>query len=265
MYNNTNIFLILQQFRIIPQHVGKSLIWIEKYFYIWGIIRRKVNPPGDILPLSLLICGIHPHVLAKNRPDSEFHKLKAKLEEYPQAVGIGEIGLDYSTTCRCLHSIIAQHVGRRKSLPSIRLMLQLAKQLGTVIILHVRSISKDNTGKAAKDVLNILRELGLQEAPIHRHCFIGGTEEYKDWNSTLPNCFFSLSSKSVSDSRTIACLKSVGKHDRLLLETDSPYLDEHPYLTYKNGETAAQFMGLPTMELVKLCNRNATRLYNLPW
>ena len=101
MYNNTNIFLILQQFRIIPQHVGKSLIWIEKYFYIWGIIRRKFNPPGDILPVLLLICGIHPHVLAKNRPDSEFHKLKAKLEEYPQAVGIGEIGLDYTTTCRC--------------------------------------------------------------------------------------------------------------------------------------------------------------------
>ena len=138
-------------------------------------------------------------------------------------------------------------------------MLQLTKQLGKVIILHARSISKDDTGKSAKDVLKILCELGLQEAPIHRHCFIGGIEEYKDWSSILPNCFFSLSSKSVSDSRTIACLKSVGRPHRLLLETDSPYLDENPYLTYKNGETASQFMGLPTMELVKVCIGNNDR------
>ena len=120
-------------------------------------------------------------------------------------------------------------------------MLQLAKQLRKVIILYARSISKDNTGKAAKDVLKILCELGLQEAPIYRQCFIGGIEEYKDWSSTLLNCFFSLSRKSVSDSRTTACLKSVGRPNRLILETDSPYLDENPYLMYKNRETDIQF------------------------
>ena len=138
--------------------------------------------------------GIHPHVLAKNRAESEFHKLKAKLEAYPQAIGIGEIGIDHTTTCRC--STFHNRVTCRKAKIDttqhrfLLLVLQLAKQLGKVITLHVRSISKDKTGKAAKEALKILCELGLQEAPNHRHCFIGGIEEYKDWSSTLPNCFF---------------------------------------------------------------------------
>ena len=105
----------------------------------------------------------------------------------------------------------------------------------------------------------------MQEQPIHRHCFDGGVEEYTTWSSALPNCYFSLSSKSISDDKTLACLKSVGRPNRLLLETDSPYLDKNPYLSYKNGEKAAQEMGLSTMELVRACNRNAARLYNLPW
>ena len=50
------------------------------------------------------------------------------------------------------------------------------------------------------------------------------------------HCYLSLSSKSISDDRTCACLKSVGRPNRLLLETDSPYLDKNPYLLYKNGE-----------------------------
>ena len=45
--------------------------------------------------------GIHPHVLAKNRPLSELKKLERLLEDYPEAVGIGEIGIDHTTRCKC--------------------------------------------------------------------------------------------------------------------------------------------------------------------
>ena len=38
---------------------------------------------------------IHPHVLAKNRPEIEFQKLKRKLEDYPEAIGIGKVGRPY--------------------------------------------------------------------------------------------------------------------------------------------------------------------------
>ena len=41
-----------------------------------------------------LALGIHPHVLAKNGPEMKFQKLKRKLEEYPKAIAIGEVGID---------------------------------------------------------------------------------------------------------------------------------------------------------------------------
>ena len=214
--------------------------------------------------------GIHPHVLVKNRPLSEFKKLERLLEDYPEAVGIGEIGIDHTTRCKCsaLHN---KERCREEKLETqrqfLRLVLPLAKRLGKVIVLHVRSKDKDKDATAAKETLQMLVDFGLQEAPIHRHCFIGGVEEYNDWSSKLPNCFFSLSSKSVKDSKTVACLRSVGRLDRLILETDSPYLvkTERPWMAYNNGETAAQIMGIPTLELVRVCNRNAAKLYNLPW
>ena len=163
--------------------------------------------------------------------ESEFARLKARLEEYPQAVGIGEIGIDLTTTCKCPNyhnraTCRQEKIETQKRF--LRLTLQLAKGLGKVIVLHVRNTKKCNT--ASEYVLKLLEELGMQEQPIHRHCFVGGVEEYTAWSSTLPNCYFSLSSKSISDDKTLACLKSVGRPNRLLLETDSPYLDKNPYL-----------------------------------
>ena len=84
--------------------------------------------------------GIHPHVLDKNRAESEFARLKKRLEEYPQAVGIGEIGIDLTTTCKCptYHN---RATCRKEKIDTqkrfLRLALQLAKELGKVIVLHV--------------------------------------------------------------------------------------------------------------------------------
>ena len=214
--------------------------------------------------------GIHPHVLAKNRPEMEFQKLKRKLEEYPEAIGIGEVGIDHTARCNCSEShdkgrCRAEKIETQRQF--LRLALSLAKQLGKVIVLHIRSENHDMEAKAAQQALEIILDLGLQEAWIHRHCFVGGVEEFNQWSSLLPNCFFSLSRKSVADSRTQACLMSAGRPDRFLLETDSPYLDKHerPWMAYENGVKAAEIMGIPKMELVRVCNKNAAKMYSLPW
>ena len=60
---------------------------------------------------------------------------------------------------------------------------------------------------------------------------------------------------------------SAGRPDRFLLEMDSPYLDkyERPWMAYKNGVKAAEIMCIPTMELVRVCNKNAAKMYSLTW
>ena len=103
-----------------------------------------------------------------------------------------------------------------------------------MIVLHVHDEEKSNI--ASEYELDLLIELGLDKAPNHRHCFVGGIEEYTDWSSKLPNCYFSLSSRLISDPQILACLKSVGRPDRLHLET--PSLDRNPYLSYMNGENS---------------------------
>ena len=136
-----------------------------------------------------------------------------------------------------------------------------------MIVLHIRSENNDIEAKAAQQALEIIMDLGLQEAWIHHHCFVGGVEEIYQWSSLLPNCFFTLFRKSVADSRTQASLMSGGRPHRFLLETDSPYLNKHerPSMAYENGVNAAENMGIPTMELVRVCNKNAANMYSLPW
>ena len=52
-----------------------------------------------------------------------------------------------------------------------------------------------------------------------------------------------------------------GRPDSFLLETDSPHLDKHerPWMAYVNGVKAAKIMGIPTMELVRVCNKMLPR------
>ena len=83
----------------------------------------------------------------------EFRKLERKLEEYPKAIGIGEIGIDHTTRCKCC----AFHNKDCCREEKIETQCQFL-HLGKVIVLHVRS--HDN--------------LGLQQAPIQRHCIMGG-------------------------------------------------------------------------------------------
>lgn len=209
--------------------------------------------------------GIHPHVIAKGMATFLFNKLKKQFEEYPQAVGIGEISLDLTSACKCRQTHDAEQCRQGKfgaQRRFLRLALQMAKQLGKVIVLHVRDFG---TGEAAKEVLSLLLELGLSNAPIHRPCFIGGEDEYKQWSNSLPNCYFSLSAKSLKDRNTVAWLLLLERPDRLIIETDSPYLANNPWIAYSVAEGAAQRIGIPTIELLRACNRNVARLYSLPW
>ena len=127
--------------------------------------------------------------------------------------------------------------------------------------MHVR----DNcNGKAAEKVLSLLKEYGLQNARIHRHCFVGKEEEYQDWRKTLPYCYFSISRKSLRDIGTATWFLLGENKDRLILETDAPYFDEkQPVTVYDVAVGAARKIGMTVDELVRVCNRNVARLYNL--
>lgn len=200
--------------------------------------------------------GFHPRRITMDNYAYYLQRLEELLQRHPLVVGIGEIGLDYSPPCS---------VGQKKAQ---RLFLHqgllLTKRFNKVLVLHVRDDSA--VLKAQNDTLEALIEAEMHEHPIHRHCFTGDDREYKKWQEALPNCYFSISPKSVRTPSTVAWLKDVEKKDRIILETDADYLGEkNPWCVYNVAVRVAQYLDMPLNKLVKLCNKNAARLYSLTW
>ena len=226
----------------------------------WHLLRDHVWAD----PRLRVTLGIHPHMITDSQVTSLFGRLEGLIAKHPESIGIGEVGLDLTTECR--HNYHNRRLCRDRKIRGQRRFLQLAFQLAMqnnkVLVLHVRD---EDTGEAAAEVFELLRSMDMLNHPIHRHCFVGGEVEYRQWRTSLPNCYFSISPVTVKDPRTMYALSSLDNRKRLLLETDSSYLADYPWDVCEVAEEAARSLDMTLTELVGMCNRNAARLYNLPW
>ena len=118
-------------------------------------------------------------------------------------------------------------------------------QLDKVLILHVRD---RNTGEVAADVLDLLCSMDMTNHKIHRQCFVGGEEEYIQWSTSLPNCYFSISPVTVRNPGTMRALSSFDNRKRFLLETDSAYLTNDPWCTNEVAGEAAWSLNMTLSE-----------------
>lgn len=146
-------------------------------------------------------CGIHPNQASQAPPDA-VERLRALLQ-HPRAVGVGETGLDY----------FRKRATREDQWSLFRAQLALAQDLGLPVVVHSRD--------AAEDTLRLLREFPGVRGVMH--CF-----SY-DW-PTAAACLdlgFSLSlAGPLTYPRTAALAEAARRAplDRLLVETDAPYL-----------------------------------------
>ena len=210
--------------------------------------------------------GLHPNMVTRANYEFYLQEIEHMLQQYPQAVGVGEIGYDLTSTCKHSHhrnkgKCVREQ--RRAQLLFLRQGVRLAKRTNKVLILHVR---ETGNGKAAPKVLNILKKEGMKNHPIHRHCFTGDEQEFCTWEKHLSNCYFSISPKSVKVPSTVAWLSKLEKKDHLILETDAPYLQKpNPWCVYQVAEETARHLKISTQSLIRICNKNAAKLYNLHW
>jgi TatD DNase family protein len=193
--------------------------------------------------------GAHPHG-AKDVGEetlAEFERLAARAE----VVAIGEIGLDY------YRDLSPRDVQRR----AFREQLELARRVGLPICLHNR--------ESTDDLLAILREAG----DAHRgvvHSFLGDAE--------LARRFLDLGlhlgiGGPVTYPKNDAVREAVGvvPLERLLVETDSPYLPPVPYRGRRNepsyvvyvAEEIAALKGIDIEDVAARTTENAARLFEL--
>jgi TatD DNase family protein len=158
--------------------------------------------------------GVHPHDASKATPDT--YQRLAELLKHPKVIGLGEIGLDYHY----------DHSPRDVQKAAFREQIEVAKSARRPIIIHTR--------EAWEDTLSILDEhwapAGL---PGIMHCFSGGVHEAE---ICLRLGFY------ISFAGVITFPKAVDLHDaakivpadRLLVETDAPYLAPVPHRGKRN-------------------------------
>ncbi|TYO97003.1 TatD family hydrolase [Desulfallas thermosapovorans] len=194
--------------------------------------------------------GVHPHDAADVAPD--YLDRLAGLARHPRVVALGEMGLDY------YRDLSPRPVQRQ----IFREQLALVRELVMPVIIHVRD--------AFGDMMDILRADGISPAGGVMHCFSGSWE----WARQAMEMGFYISLAGPVTFKKAPKLKEIAvkvPQDRLLIETDCPYLAPEPYRGRRNepayvkyiAEHIARLRDMPPGELARVTTANAKKLFNM--
>lgn len=194
--------------------------------------------------------GVHPHE-AKHVTEEDYAILKKMALEEDKVVAIGEIGLDY-------YYDFSDKEEQKKAF--IR-QLHLAREVDLPIIIHDRD--------AHGDTMELLRTEGKGVRGIF-HCYSGSYEMAKE--AMKMGYYISFSGTVVFEKSTK--LKEVARQiplDKILIETDSPYLTPPPFRGRRNqpsytqyvAEEIAKLKGIDAEEFAKITLNNAKKCFNI--
>ncbi|MFB9324377.1 TatD family hydrolase [Paenibacillus aurantiacus] len=176
----------------------------------------------------------------------------ASLCDHPKVVAIGEIGLDY------YWDTSPKDVQKRV----FREQIELAKTKRKPIVIHNRD--------AHEDVVRILKESDAKEVGGIMHCFSGSWETAKQCLDM--NFYISFGGPvTFKNARVPKEVLAKVPLDRLLIETDAPYLAPHPHRGKRNesafvhlvAETAAEITGKTMEEIAEITSENARKCFSI--
>ena len=196
------------------------------------------------------VLGCHPHDSKSfTKEECDFYKSHAKDEK---VVAIGEIGLDYH------YDLSPREVQKEV----FKAQIELAYEVGLPVVLHVR--------EAYKDTLDILAECKDKLTNgVLLHCYSGSSEMVREFSKF--DAYFAFGGAvTYKNAKKEEVLKAV-KKDRLLLETDCPYMTPVPFRGKQNepkyirytAEFVASVLGTSVEELDSLTTQNAKRFFKI--
>jgi TatD DNase family protein len=157
--------------------------------------------------------GVHPHEV-KHIRDDWYDELR-RLAQHAKVVAYGEIGLDYHYN----------HSPPKDQRERFREQIQLARDLHLPVVIHTR--------EAQEDTISILKEEKASEVGGVFHCFSGDAWLAKD----ALDLGFYLSFSGILTFNNATMLREIAKQtplDRVLIETDCPYLTPVPHRGKRN-------------------------------
>lgn len=200
------------------------------------------------------VVGIHPHD-ASDMDDLALQELK-KLALRREVVGVGETGLDF----------FRDRSPRPLQVESFRRHLDLAKETGKPIVIHIRD--------AYDEARQILKEEGLPEKGGVVHCFSGTVEDAQTFLEMGLNLSFTgtVTYEGKRNREWSEKVLSLVPLERMMVETDCPYLSPHPLRGQRNepayvhlvAERVAQIKKLSLNDVARVTTRNAVGFFCLP-
>ncbi len=214
------------------QSTKNTIALMEKYSFIYGAV------------------GVHPS--GTDELDEENYIWLKNQCKLPKVVAVGEIGLDYYW----------DDPDRNIQKKWFRKQMQMAREVDLPIIVHSRD--------AAKDTLDMMKEAKAEEIGGVIHCFSYTKESAREFL----NMDFSFGIGGVITFQNAKKLKEAVEYipiEKILLETDSPYLAPAPYRGKRNSSLYIPFIaqeiaaikGIPYDEVIAITSKNAKELFKI--
>jgi TatD DNase family protein len=196
--------------------------------------------------------GVHPHAAVKftSDPEAAARAVSAAIDTQPLTRALGEIGLDYH------YDFSPRDVQQAV----FRSQIALARTRRLPIVIHTR--------EADDDTFRLLSDAGALDVPVVLHCFTGD----RDTARRALDAGYYLSLAGIVTFPRALELKEVARLvplDRLLVETDSPFLAPVPHRGTRNepahvvrvAEVIAELKGVPRDEVAAVTTENFVRIF----
>jgi len=201
-------------------------------------------------PFVYAAVGIHPQ--SAGDVDDGYLKKLYEHAKHEKVVAIGEIGLDY------YYDFPPRDIQKKRFIEQIN----AAKEISLPVVIHTRD--------SFEDVLKIIKSENVKEVGGVFHCFSGSIEVARE---VLNNNFY-ISVGGIVTFKNAKKVPEVVKYvptDRLLIETDCPYLTPEPFRGKRNDsgylkyvvEKVAEIKGITFDEVAEITAKNALRLFRI--
>jgi TatD DNase family protein len=198
------------------------------------------------------VFGVHPLCAEKFCEQAEEDLIECL--KLPEVVALGEIGLDYH------YKEYNANTQKNVFLRQLEIGLELKKKF----VFHLR--------EAEKDAFNILQEIDGESIKAHIHCYTSTASFAEKILSLKGSYFFGFTGAVTFDKTpTIREAASVIPLNKILLETDAPYLAPVPFrgkictpaMIPSIAEVLAKIKGISTEDLLKACRENTREMYEV--
>ena len=192
--------------------------------------------------------GIHPHETKNNEINTEF--LEKNIKDNKKIIGIGETGLDF----------YYNNSEKEKQIGSFRIHIEAAAKMNVPLIIHSRN-AEDKT-------FEILNEYKNRNLKILMHCFTG-TKKFAEKLLTLNASFSASGIITFKNSEDLRKTFKILPLNKILIETDSPYLapvpnrgkKNEPSFLYHTAQKLSEIKEISKSEISKITTDNFNRLF----